>query len=460
MPVSPNRIAELNSRLAGYEQTGTALDRLRVLEELCRLQPGERKWRLGKGLAQFDAGRVAAAIATLESCDSADHEDPQLDLVLGHAYSAAGRIDEAIARYRKLTGNAADEVADAGYWSLADLKGYAFGDQEIADMQQRARKSDRGRRRRFLLMFALGRAMEQGGRYTEAFEALREGNEELAVSRPYDARGYRALADSLLALRDIPEYESVASVPRPLFIVGMPRSGSTLVEHILASHSQVEAVGELPFIENMARALDCQGGFARALEQLSAEQCREGAQTYIGQVRPFLNGKRQAFVDKWPDNFWYIGLIRALFPEARIINVVRDPLDNAMGVYKQYFHSGNPHSSRIEWIADYWEIYLAVMAHWEWLLPGTLLHFSYERLISEPQARIRSLLAYCGLEFEEQVLRFHESERVVMTPSGSQVRQPLYRTAIGSSKPYQAQLARFLPRFEKIREAADRLLEA
>jgi len=460
MSMSPNRIAELKNRLAGYERTGTALDRLQVLEELARLQPGERKWRLGKGLAQFDAGRVAAAIETLESCDSSNRDDAQLDLALGHAYSAAGRINEAVARYRRLTGHAAGELAHAGYWSLADLKGYAFGDQEIADMQLRSRNADGGERHRFLLMFALGRAMEQRGRYAEAFAALREGNEELALARPFDAPGYRALADSLLALQRVPQYDLEPSLPRPLFIVGMPRSGSTLLEQILASHSQVEAAGEVPFIENMARSLDRQGGFARSLGQLSAEQCRLGAQTYLGQLRPFLNGDPQAVVDKWPDNFWYIGLIRALFPGARIINMVRDPLDNAMGMYKQYFHSGNAHSSRLEWIADYWEIYLATMAHWERLFPGATLHFSYERLVNDPQTEIRGLLAYCGLEYEDQVLRFHESGRAVMTPSGAQVRQPLYRKAIGSSAPYREQLAPFLPRFEKIRQAAGQLLKA
>jgi hypothetical protein len=131
----------------------------------------------------------------------------------------------------------------------------------------------------------------------------------------------------------------------------MPRAGSTLLEQMLASHSRVEATSELPFIENLARSLDQQGGFANALARLTAAQSRQAGRAYLEQVRPFLTGSTAAFVDKWPDNFWYVGLIESLFPDPRVVNIVGDPLDNAMGVYKQYFAIGNAHSSRIEWIA-------------------------------------------------------------------------------------------------------------
>lgn len=412
--------------------------------------------RLREGQALFDQGRIEEAIVVFESCLPAAANNPHLALNLGHAYSAAGNMEAAVQSYQGLLGSGEPGMVYAACWSLADLKGYRFEPGETARMKELAQAAD-PHPQRFLLMFALGRALEQAGAYKEAFSALQHGNEQVARERPFPGDAWRQLASGLRSLDRVPRADSPLDGPGPVFIVGMPRSGSTLAEQILGAHSRVQATSELPFIENMARRLDRHGGFAQVLPKLTPAQCRQGALAYIRQVTPLLAGKPDLFTDKWPDNFWYVGLIRALFPGARIVNVLRDPLDNAMAVYKQYFSHGNEHSFRLQSVAEYWEVYLSVMEHWEALFPGETLHFSYARLVEDPATAIRQLLDYCGLEFEQQVLRFHRAKRSVMTPSGQQVRQPIYKSALGSAEPYRPFMGELPERFDRIAERVQEL---
>lgn len=418
---------------------------------------GRLQARFEQGLALFDSGRVNEAIEIFESLRESDAGNPHFALNLAHAKAAAGKADRAAALYRELMSADDPAMVCAACWSLADLKGSFFGQEEIRLMLELDKRLG-AHPQRHLLKFALGRAYEQQKQYGEAFSALEAANKQVAAERPFPAAAWRQFAASIQNIDRVPEPAVAPPGPAPIFIIGMPRSGSTLVEQILAAHSAVEATSELPFIENLARAMDRAGGFARALPLMNAEHCRQGAAAYLEMVEPMLTGSPLRFTDKWPDNFWYIGLVRALFPEARIVNVIRDPMDNAMGVFKQFFSHGNTHSSRFEWITDYWEIYLDVLEYWERLFPGAILHLGYTELAREPAPTIRMLLKYCGLEFEDGVLRFHETERAVMTPSGQQVRQPIHTKALGSSDPYLPFLEEWLPRFERIRTRAERLM--
>lgn len=413
--------------------------------------------RIREGQALFDQGRVQEAIVVFESCQPATTSNPHLALNLGHAYNAAGNMEAAVESYRSLLDCDLPGMVYAACWSLADLKGYRFDPGETARMKDLAEEAG-SHPQRFLLMFALGRALEQQSDYAAAYSALCKGNKQVAQERPFPGDAWRNLAAALQSVRRVPRADPPPDGPEPVFIIGMPRSGSTLVEQILAAHSRVQSTSELPFIENMARTLDRQGGFAQILPRLSPEQCRQGALAYVNQVAPFLEGNPGFFTDKWPNNFWYAGLIRALFPGARIVNVMRDPLDNAMAVYKQYFSHGNEHSFGLQSVAEYWDVYLSVTEHWDSLFPGETLHFSYAKLVEDPATAIRQLLDYCGLEFEEQVPRFHQSVRSVMTPSGQQVRQPIYKSAIGSAEPYRPFLGEWLERFEVIAGRAEKLL--
>lgn len=456
MPSNIYRIEQLKTQLAQQEQASAQFAILKTLKALCALEPGVIEWRFKSGLALFDVGKIDAAIQTFEKCQEDGLDDLNLTLNLGHAYQARGEVAKASALYRELSEGSDDAMASVGYWSLADQKGYNFSDQERQSLLDRAERLDTSVQHRFLTMFALGCALEQQKEYAEAFSAMRQGNDQVANTRPFDARGYRKFAESLMTIKKAPLANHTVTGANPIFIVGMPRSGSTLVEQILASHSAVEVTNELPYIERMARQLDRQGGFARVVAQLTTAQRQQGAAAYLQEVRPFLQGEPSAFVDKWPNNFWYIGLIKTLFPKASIINMVRDPIDNAMGIYKQYFSHGNEHSFKLDSIVSYWQSYLLVMEHWDSLYPDQLLHLRYESLVADPDSQIKKLFDFCGLEFEEQSLRFYESDRVVMTPSGNQVRQPIYSTAVGGGMRYSEQLKAHLPQLEKLREQIEK----
>lgn len=444
--------ATLIAELDRLEHGGNPLEKLAVLERLIERQPTERRWRFSRGVLLFDMGRPDEAVPVLEACRSGTSRDPELELVLGHAASAAGDMQKAVACYRALRDGDDPSLRHVAWWSLADLKGYRFSPDELDAMRRQAAMSTSRDPQRPLLMYALGRALEQAGDHAGAFDAWRNANQEVARQRPWPGAAWRRLADTLRTIDSVPRNERATAGPQPIFIVGMPRSGSTLVEQILAAHSRVTATSELPFIENLARTLDARGGFARMLPRLSTDDCGRAADAYRAQVQPYLRECRDHFTDKWPDNFWWIGLIAACFPGAPVINVIRDPLDNAVGVFKQYFARGNEHSARLDWIADYWSIYLDVMQHWEKVLPGRVLHLRYADLVVEPESAIRKVLEYSGLEFEPRVLEFHATERAVMTPSGHQVRQPIHRGALDSSRPYLRQLEPVLDRFNELRE--------
>ncbi|MCJ7816204.1 MAG: sulfotransferase, partial [Xanthomonadales bacterium] len=228
------------------------------------------------------------------------------------------------------------------------------------------------------------------------------------------------------------------------------RSGSTLVEQILASHSMVEATDELPYLERIGLELDKTGGYARALGNISAEQQETYAKQYLAKVEPYLQRNLPCFIDKNPNNFLHIGLIKSLFPDARIINVMRDPLDNAMSVFKQYFDKGHEYSYSMEGIIFYWQGYLTMMQHWARIFPGTIFHLRYEALVKAPKQAIPAILQYCGLPVEEACFRFYESDRPVLTPSASQVSGPITDRAVGSGLKYSQFIQTALPRLAEI----------
>lgn len=416
----------------------------------------ELRERFEQALRLFDRGRADEAVPLFEECRRSDPADPNFALNLGHALAAAGDPERAAGLYRDLLNGSDMAMVCAAAWSLADLKDSRFTTAEIDRMSELAEKLN-GHPQRFLLLFALGHAHEQTGEHERAFGAWREANAQAAKRRPFDGAAWNRLADSLRSTGDVSAPAKAPAGPRPVFIVGMPRSGSTLVEQILGAHSQVEATSELPFMENIARELDRMGGYAVRLPRLTPDDCTRAAAAYRQQAASLLRGSKPFFTDKWPNNFWHVPLIRALFPDAPIINVVRDPVDNAMAVFKQYFNHGNEHSFRLDWTAAWWETYLDVMSLWEDRFPGAVLHLAYRDLVSDPEVAVKRLLAHCDLPYEPEVLQFHRRDRTVMTPSAQQVRKPIHTGALDSSLPYRPFMQELMPRFEAIKEKAGTL---
>jgi tetratricopeptide (TPR) repeat protein len=431
---------------------------IKDLEELISAEPENLNYRFELGLNCLKVGQVDRAESLFRSCIESGFDSHKLQLNLGHALKALGRSEEAAACYKALVGSDDDKHAAVAYWSLANMKDYHFTDEEVVHLRGRVQTTDAKPGYRGLMLFTLAYAREQQGEYHQAYMAMCEANLILAQHRPFLGDQYgllvKALSKTARNLLAPPKKHG----PVPIFIIGMPRSGTTLVEQILSSHSNVEATAELLYLERIGLELEQSGGYAKALATLSTDQKQTYVDRYLKQVAPFRKDQLDYFIDKNPSNFLHIGLIKVLFPEAKIINVLRDPLDNALSVFKQYFHRGNEYSYSLAGIVFYWQGYLTVMKHWEELYPGEILHLDYEGLVNDPEEQITRILEYCGLPVEPECFRFYESDRPVLTPSASQVRKPISNRALGSGQKYQQFIKPVIPALAEIKRKCREVL--
>ena len=393
------------NRLLRHEET------LSAYGEAARLNPSEVRHRLSQGHVLKTIGRRA-------ECERAYHDCLERDPAFGEAW-----------------------------WSLADLKNYRFSDTEVAAMQSLLATESEGDANQALVHFALGRALEQQHAFHEAFAHYEEGNGLRRRKAPFDIAAFEDKCRRVAVVCDrdffAPRRGAGCPDPAPIFVVGLPRSGSTLVEQILASHSQVEGMMELPNILAIVRELDQQDErrnlYPDSLRALSRDQLTALGRRYLDETRPMRAG-RARFIDKMPNNFSHVGLIHAILPDATIVDVRRHPLDACFSTFKQYFAAGQTFSYSLEDLGRYYRGYLALMDHWDAVLPGRVLHLQYEELVRDPETRIRGLLEHCGLEFEAACLSFHETRRAVRTASSEQVRQPLNASGIGHWRHFAAEL--------------------
>jgi tetratricopeptide (TPR) repeat protein len=366
---------------------------------------------------------------------------------LGHALKTVGRTSEAIDAYRRAV--ALDPLFGDAYWSLANLKTFDFEDQEVAAMTAAA-ASDRCPPREYpALCFALGKAYEDRAQYAQAFEQYQRGNARRRTEIRYSADDNHAAGEDLMRACTAELFQRHAADgcpdPAPIFIVGLPRSGSTLVEQVLASHSQVDGTGELPEIIEIARRLSGKrrpadpSRYPDVLQQLDAAQLRELGQEYIERTR-IQRRDAPYFIDKMPNNFPHIGLIHLILPNAKIIDTRRHPMASCFSAYKQLFATGQNFSYDLGELGRYYADYVALMAHWDRVLPGVVLRVFYEETVRDTEAAVRRLLDYCGLPFEQGCLRFYETERAVRTASSEQVRQPIYHAAVEHWRHFEPQL--------------------
>jgi tetratricopeptide (TPR) repeat protein len=398
-------IAAVSGRLMRQEQA------LEAYEQAARLQPAEVRLRMSIGHVQKTLGRRAASEAS---------------------YKAALAMDPGIAE---------------AYWSLADLKNYAFGDAEVAAMQRLLVSDPREGKNEAQLHFALGKAFEQRAQYPEAFAHYAKGNALRRREAPFDIENFERRSARIRAAFDAQFFAARGGrgdqSPAPIFIVGLPRSGSTLIEQILASHSRVEGTMELPNILNIVRELGDlsagRDGYPESVRTLSAAQLDALGARYIKETTPLRSG-RERFTDKLPNNFSHVGLIHAILPRATIIDARRHPMDSCFSTFKQHFAEGQTFSYDLEDLGRYYRCYLSVMDHWDAVLPGKVLHLQYEDLVAAPEANIRRLLEHCGLAFEPACVNFHETSRPVRTASAEQVRQPLYSSGVGYWRHFGQQL--------------------
>jgi tetratricopeptide (TPR) repeat protein len=390
-----------------------------------------------RGLQAAVFGRIGEyerAIACYESLLRDFPVQPKAWMSYGHALKTVGRTEEAIAAYRRSIADLAS-LGEA-YWSLANLKTFRFSDAEVEAMRTQLARADLDEEDRTHLHFALGKALEDADNYEESFAEYARGNALRHQALRYDANEISAIVQRSKALFTpafFAEREGWGSPARdPIFIVGLTRSGSTLIEQILASHSAVEGTMELPDIPSLARRFgergkerDDETRYPAGLASLSAEECRALGDEYLARTRIQRKLDRPFFVDKMPNNWAHVGLIHLILPNARIVDARRHPLACGFSNFKQLYARGQGFSYGLADFARYYRDYAGLMAHFDAVLPGRVHRVLYEAMVVDPEGEIRRLLAYCGLPFEPQCLRFYENERAVRTASSEQVRRPI-----------------------------------
>ena len=365
----------------------------------------------------------------------------------GHTLKTVGSLDDAIEAYRKCI-RLSPEVGEA-YWSLANLKTFRFVDEDIENMRQQVTAEGGDADDQAHLAFALGKALEDRREYDESFRFYRRGNAIRRIEHKHNpkinvldsVRQVRALDKEFFEQRKTWGCQS----SEPIFIVGLPRAGSTLLEQILASHSQVEGTTELQDIIAISRQLggrsreNPSGKYPEILREMTQDQLRELGESYLETTR-IQRSDYPFFIDKMPNNFRHIGLIHLILPNSKIIDARRHPLGGCFSGYKQLFANGQTFTYGLEDIGKYYRDYVRLMDHWDAVLPGRVYRVQYEEMVSDTEAQIRALLDYCQLDFEDQCLRFYETERAVRTPSSEQVRKPIYKEGLEQWRHYEAHL--------------------
>jgi len=431
---------------------GQALMALGRLEEaqtaarrLLKIEPENPQSWITLGGVSTRLMRQDEALEAYERAAQLQPEEVRLRMSIGHIHKTLGRRKDSEAAYKAaLTMN--PTFAEA-YWSLADLKNYAFSDAEIAAMQSLLADDKIGRSNTAQLHFALGKAHEQRQRYADAFAHYARGNALRRLDAPFDIGNFERRTARIRAFFDAAFFADRAGSgdpdPAPIFIVGLPRSGSTLVEQILASHSRVEGTMELPNIISITHQFDDmvegRDGYPETVGSAPIGLFSALGGRYLEETAPLRTG-RERFTDKLPNNFSHVGLIHAMLPRAAIIDARRHPMDSCFSTFKQHFAEGQTFSYDLDDLGRYYRCYLSLMDHWDAVLPGKVLHLQYEDLVREPETHIRRLLAHCGLTFEPACLEFHRTQRSVRTASAEQVRQPIYTSGIGYWRHFEREL--------------------
>jgi tetratricopeptide (TPR) repeat protein len=407
------------------------------LEILLKGEPGNRAYQTTYATVCVGLGENERAVALYRTQLAETPRAEELHLSIGHALKTLGRQQEAIECYR-MAAQCRANYGDA-YWSLANLKTYRFGAEDILRMRSEESADATQLEDRFHLCFALGKALEDRGDYAGSFRFYERGNAlKKSVSR-YRPEFIERNAREQMRICT-PEFFAARAgfgcqSDAPIFIVGLPRSGSTLLEQILASHSGVEGTLELPDIPRKVAELQGRDSgqgeprYPAILASMTAEEFRLAGEAYLADTLPYRRGLPR-FIDKMPNNFRHIGLIHLMLPHARIIDARRDAMACCFSNFKQLFASGQEFTYSIEDIARYYRSYLELMDHWEAVLPGKVLRVQYEDLIEHFDAGVRRLLAFCGLEFEPACLEFHKTDRSIRTASSEQVRQPINREGL------------------------------
>ncbi len=468
-------LAELAARLGRYKDSETLLTR--ALE----LAPDFRAARHNLAIVQLRQGKTAEPIALAQTLLKAEPKDagyrtlycaalvrhgdydraipeyksfladhpkhPKSWMSYGHALKTVGRAGDSIDAYRRAI--ALKPSLGEAWWSLANLKTFRFSADDIAIMERENARADISDEDRVHLAFALGKALEDKGDYAASYAQYDRGNTLRQTQISYDEDGMAGRMGEIGAFFTKEFFAARegqgCAAPDPIFILGMPRAGSTLIEQILSSHSMIEGTTELPDIINLARELGAAGKDERSaypaiLASLPPDELKRLGDEYIRRTRPQRRTEKPLFIDKMPNNFMHAGLIRLILPNTKIIDARRHPMACCFSNFKQHFAKGQGFSYGQERIARYYRDYVMLMARYDETMPGAVHRVIHERLVENLESEVRALLAFIGVPFEEACLRFYENDRAVRTPSSEQVRRPIFTEGLDQWRNYEGWL--------------------
>ena len=431
-------------------EKGRIPEAVELFRKAVELEPSNFEPHLVLADALSILGRTADALESYELCLSLKPDEPSALLGRGHLLRIRGDRGEAIASYKKCVELRSD--FGGAYWSLASLKGFRFADIQITEMRSRVESGGLDPESEISFRFALARAFEGREAFDKAWQQYERGNQMKRALVNYDPVENETKHDKLINVFTsefvAQETESEPVNPSPIFILGVPRSGSTLIEQILASHSMVEGAGELPHIIMISAALGMNRSdglnYPEVLREMDEEQLASIGKSYIYHTGPHRLEDTPYFTDKMPANFSHAGFINLIMPNAKIIDARRDPVDTCIGNYRQLFAQGKNQSYDLQELGEYYLQYRRIMNHWDEVLPGRILNVQYEDVVNDVERQVRRILDYCELPWEDACLNYFESDRDVHTASSEQVRQPIYKDAVGYWRNYEAHLDELL----------------
>jgi tetratricopeptide (TPR) repeat protein len=446
LELAPNHIYARSQYLNLLIRIGKFRAAEQQVENLLLEQPDNLSFKVAKANVLTGLGKVEQAISLFDQVIVENKNVAGFHLQLGHALKAKGDIAKAIAAYQqayRLKPNYGD-----AFWSLANTKTYRFSDEEIKKMQKQQSIEDLALVDKVQLYFATGKAFEDRQDYQLAFQAYQQGNQLQHTHNGFDitkieqqvTEQIKYCTSNLFEIRG----DLGLNAPDPIFIVGLPRAGSTLLEQILASHSQVDGTMELHNILGLAARLRGRNNnqnneqdehqktnesqYPKNLSEINQDYFKRFGQQFIDETQAYRE-QAPLFIDKMPNNFLHIGLIRLILPNAKIIDARRSPMACCFSGFKQLFAEGQDFSYNLEDIGRYYQAYLKLMAHWDSVLPGFVLTVNHEDVVDNLETQVRRMLGFCGLPFEQSCLDFHKTKRNIKTPSSEQVRQPIYKSA-------------------------------
>jgi cytochrome c-type biogenesis protein CcmH/NrfG len=444
LELAPSFDAARHNYATVLNRQGKSAEALQQCALLLAKEPRNPSYLSLQAATAASLGDYADSIAAYETVLQAYPQQPKLWMSYGHALRTTGKVPESIAAYRRAL--SLEPTLGEVWWSLANLKTFRFGDEDVTAMQQALARGDLADDDRMHFEFALGKALEDAASYRDSFTHYAAGN-SLRRSRhgydPDEMSSFVQRSKRVLTREFFDERAGAGTAARdPIFIVGLPRAGSTLIEQILGTHALVEGTMELPHLPNIARKLagrkqEVAGTLLTRLASLGRDELRALGEEYLAETRIMRKTDAPFFIDKMPNNFMYVGLIHLILPNAAIIDARRHPLGCCFSCFKQHFARGQWFSYGLEDIGRYYRDYVELMAHVDEVLPGRVTRVHYEDMVDETDAQVRRLLAACGLPFDPRCLRFHENARAVRTASSEQVRRPIFRDGVDQWRHYE-----------------------